>query len=435
VRWRYTGALAFHTETVADMINRSQLKWVFLSLVALRLIVGFHFFTEGKSKIDQGDWSAAPFFAAAKGPMAPYFHSLMPDWNQLDTLCVVKQPAQKSAGGDVNLVANSPGSSTGAAIAPVQIDPFRTFGQWDIFLEDILVGYRLKQSEIAQRIDLLSEEMQRLEADRAAAQAAGNAGLEAELGQQHQQRAAVRQRLQQADPLVDLLEIVKRRQEQLTDYLEFPAHRDEILKSVADEDRLVGFLRDGENRAGSGQDVESLRQQIATIRGDIRSVRSKHATEIQGIWNGLEEEMNAYGLELLSPLESGWTLQQKVALHKPFELNPTHQLYWINTIVPYFDTAVGILLLIGLFSRLTSLAAAGFLMGIIVTQPLWVPDHDPKIIWNLVEFGALLVLAATVAGRFGGLDYFLYRWLGRSESAEAQLSPPPTDHSTRRNGE
>jgi len=402
------------------MIKRSQLKWIFLSLVALRLIVGFHFFTEGKSKIEQGDWSAAPFFAAAKGPLAPYFHSLMPDWNHLDTLCVVKQPAKPATGGGVSLVANNPAELT-AVSEQVVIDPFRTFGQWDIFLEDILVGYRLKQSEIAERIEVLGQEMTRLESDSAAAMSAGNAGLAAELTQQREQRAAVRQRLERADPLVDLLEIVRRRQDQLTEYLEFPTHRDEILKSVADEDRLIGFLRDGENRSGSGRDVASLRQQIGTIRGDIRSVRTKHAGEIQGIWNGLEEEMNAYGLELLSPLETGWTLQQKVALTKPFQLNPAHQLYWINTIVPYFDTAVGILLLLGLFSRITSLAAAGFLMGIIVTQPLWVPDHDPKIIWNIVEFGALLVLAATVAGRFGGLDYFLYRLFGRSEPAQTPV--------------
>jgi uncharacterized membrane protein YphA (DoxX/SURF4 family) len=399
------------------MITRSQLKWIFLSLVALRLIVGFHFFTEGKNKIDQGNWSAAPFFAAAKGPFAPLFHSLLPDWSYRETLCVVPAPKAKTDN-KVSPVVNR--DQAPAANDPkFLIDPYRTFGQWDIFLEDILVGYRLKQSEMANRIEKLTREIDRLDTEIAGAQASDNSSLEKELVRQREQRIAVKSRLAKADPVVDLLAILKRRQDQLNDYLLFPAHQDEILKTIEDENRLAGFVRDGENRGRSGQDVESLRLQIETIRGDIRSVRSKHATEIQGIWNGLEEEMNSYGLQLSSPVETGTSLPKQVALPKPFEVQPTTQLYWINTIVPYFDLTVGILLLLGLFSRITSLAAAGFLLGIIVTQPLWVPGHDPKIIWNIVEFGALLVMAATVAGRFGGLDYFLFRLFGKDEQAES----------------
>ncbi|MBL8890501.1 MAG: hypothetical protein JNL67_11035 [Planctomycetaceae bacterium] len=404
------------------MITRSQLKWIFLSLVALRLIVGFHFFTEGKNKIDQGDWSAAPFFAAAKGPLAPFFHSLLPDWSHRETLCVVRAPEPKPEKKDskVNPVVNRGPESKEPAGPKFELNPYRAFGQWDIFMEDILVGYRLKQSEMAERIEKMDREIKRLDTEIAAAQAGDNPGLENDLVRQRDQRVALKKRLAEADPVFDLLAILKRRQDQLNDYLFFPKHQDEILKSVADENRLAGFLRDGENRSRSGKDVESLRQQIETINYEIRSVRSKHATEIQGIWNGLEEEMNAYGLQLSSPLETGIAMGRQVPLAKPFEIKPTTQLYWINTIVPYFDLSVGILLLLGLFSRITSLAAAGFLLGIIVTQPLWVPGHDPKIIWNIVEFGALLVMAALVAGRFGGLDYFLYRLFGKGEAEQSQ---------------
>lgn len=408
------------------MITRSQLKWIFLSLVALRLIVGFHFFTEGKNKIDQGNWSAAPFFAAAKGPLAPFFHSLLPDWDYRETLCVVPVPP-RTGDEKISQVVNRAPSLVGADGSGYEINTYRTYGQWDIFMEDILVGYRLKQSEIADRIASMNREIEQLTTEIAAAQAGDDQSLENELARQRAQRIEVKNRLASADPVADLLEIMKRRQDQLNDYLFFPKHSDEILKSVEDENRLVGFIRDGENRARSGQDVTSLRQQIDTIRGEIRKVRSYHAGEIQGIWNGLEEEMNAYGLQLSSPLETGTSLKRQVVLPKPFEIKPTTQLYWINTIVPYFDLSVGILLLLGLFSRITSLAAAGFLMGIIVTQPLWVPGHDPKIIWNLVEFGALLVMAATVAGRFGGLDYFLYRLFGKDERVSDSSSPPATD--------
>lgn len=396
------------------MFNRSQLKWIFLSLVALRLIIGFHFFTEGRIKIEQGDWSAAPFFAAAKGPFAPLFQGLLPDWNYRETLCVVR-PTAPTGEGPTSQVANRPAVPTSAE--GYVVDPYRAFGQWDMFLEDVLVGYRLKQSELADRVARFGREIELLSQEIEAAEANDDRSLLQELTRQRQQRVELQRKLQRADPLVDLLEIVGRRRDQLNDYLMWPTHRDEILKSVDDEDRLAGFIRDGENRASSGRDVESLRQQIETIKADIRAVRSKHAVEVQGIWDGLEQEMNAYGQSLSSPLESGWTLSEQVPLRKPFELNPSHQLYWINKIVPYFDATVGVLLLLGLFTRITSLAAAGFLLGIIVTQPLWVPGHDPKIIWNIVEFGALLVLAATVAGRFGGLDYFLHWAFGKRDDA------------------
>ncbi len=399
------------------MFTPSQLKWIFVSLVSLRLIVGFHFFTEGKSKIDQGDWSAAPFFSAAKGPLAPYFHSLLPDWDYSETLCVIRGPAAKIGDGKVSQVSAKDADNKNSASpeSVVKLDPFRTFGQWQLFLEDVLIGYRLKQTEIAARIESLDESLARLEREIQSAGAVGDSRLEEDLKLQQSQRQALRDRLTKVDPLFDLLQIMERRQAQLNEYLEFPGHREEILKSVADEDRLQGFLRDGPNRHQSAVQVESLRKQVDTIRNEIRSVRAKHAGEVQGIWTGLEEEMNAYGLSMLSPLETGVTMQPKVPLKKPFDILPTHQLYWINTLVPYFDLAIGILLLVGLFSRVTSLAAAGFLLGIIATQPIWVPGHDPKIIWNLVEFGALLVLAATVAGRFGGLDYFLYRLFEKKE--------------------
>ena len=50
-----------------------------LMLVLLRLSVGWHFHSEGISKIRQGDWDASPFFANAKGPFAEHFHAIVWD--------------------------------------------------------------------------------------------------------------------------------------------------------------------------------------------------------------------------------------------------------------------------------------------------------------------------------------------------------------------
>jgi len=385
------------------------MKWIFFSLVALRLIIGFHFFTEGKKKLDQGNWNAAPFFSAAHGPFAPYFKLMLPDADRLTTLCVSEEEIADENQPTGEAVKARKVSNTSKQTVAL-LDPSKTFGFWELFLEDVLVGYKLSQKEIASRIDSLSREIDDLE--KAIAKVASDQPDAAGLLKTKQERLnSLRGRLQKADPLQDMLKIVQRRKQQLTNYLTFPVHKSEILKSVDDEKRLRGFIRDGENRQNAAVYVESLRDQVDSIESGIKSIRYKHSSEIEGIWNGLEEELNEYGSSLQSPLESSLSMETKVKLDKPFAINKNTALFWINLIIPYFDFTVGILLLIGLFSRVASLAAAGFLLGIILTQPIWVPGYDAKIIYQIVEFGGLLVLAATVAGRFGGLDYFVWRLL------------------------
>lgn len=80
----------------------------------------------------------------------------------------------------------------------------------------------------------------------------------------------------------------------------------------------------------------------------------------------------------------------------------------LNLFIPWFDTIVGGLLILGLFTRLASLAGAGFLASVIATQPPWIPGTT-ETYYQAVELAALLVIFATCAGRMGGLDYFLHR--------------------------
>ncbi|MEM9367079.1 MAG: DoxX family protein [Planctomycetota bacterium] len=48
-------------------------------LVILRLTIGWHFLSEGVDKYEAGDWSAKPFFANARGPMAGQFRAMVWD--------------------------------------------------------------------------------------------------------------------------------------------------------------------------------------------------------------------------------------------------------------------------------------------------------------------------------------------------------------------
>ena len=84
-----------------------------------------------------------------------------------------------------------------------------------------------------------------------------------------------------------------------------------------------------------------------------------------------------------------------------------HRLNWVNLVATVLTLGVGICLLLGLFTRLASLAGALFLLSIIATQPPWLPTAEPTI-YQTVELAGLLVLAGTGAGRWLGLDYFTW---------------------------
>jgi thiosulfate dehydrogenase [quinone] large subunit len=84
-------------------------------------------------------------------------------------------------------------------------------------------------------------------------------------------------------------------------------------------------------------------------------------------------------------------------------------------------TAVGVLLILGLFTRLASLGGIGFIVLFYLCNPPFVgyfysiPTEGSYLIVNknLVELSALVVILVTGSGRFAGLDVFVNRLFGR----------------------
>jgi uncharacterized membrane protein YphA (DoxX/SURF4 family) len=56
-------------------------NWAILGLVCLRVVIGWHFFMEGSTKVREGGFSSVGFLAGAKGPLADGFHGLLPDYD------------------------------------------------------------------------------------------------------------------------------------------------------------------------------------------------------------------------------------------------------------------------------------------------------------------------------------------------------------------
>jgi uncharacterized membrane protein YphA (DoxX/SURF4 family) len=78
----------------------------------------------------------------------------------------------------------------------------------------------------------------------------------------------------------------------------------------------------------------------------------------------------------------------------------------MNTLVKWTVILVGIFLIFGLFTRFWSVIGAGFLLTVITSQwPGW--TGATPTYYQVVEMFALLVLCATAAGRYAGLDFFV----------------------------
>lgn len=105
----------------------------------------------------------------------------------------------------------------------------------------------------------------------------------------------------------------------------------------------------------------------------------------------------------------------------PSSWNPLtwSQMELIDFAVTYGLTAIGICLMLGFCTPLAALGGAGFMCFVVMTQPAFpgIYPPDPAIVGHallvnkdFVEMLALLVVACASAGRWGGLDFFLYRW-------------------------
>jgi len=93
-----------------------------------------------------------------------------------------------------------------------------------------------------------------------------------------------------------------------------------------------------------------------------------------------------------------------------------HLLDNANLITMYGLTIVGVLLILGLFTRLASVAGIGFILLFYLCNPPFVgyfysiPTEGSYLIVNknLVELSALFVILVTGSGRFAGLDRILH---------------------------
>jgi uncharacterized membrane protein YphA (DoxX/SURF4 family) len=161
------------------------------------------------------------------------------------------------------------------------------------------------------------------------------------------------------------------------------------------------------------------RHQTAPFQKEGRWQRMMKLREEADKWiRDIEGQERAYAHELYSLLDE----KQKERGLPPAGWNPFKwdQMKQINLAVTFALTAIGLCLMLGLCTRLAALGGACFMCFVVLTQfpfpGIYPPDphvvgHALLINKDFVEMVALLVIAATGAGRWGGLDVFVKRWI------------------------
>ena len=189
---------------------------------------------------------------------------------------------------------------------------------------------------------------------------------------------------------------VKSAQEYLTD------NREEIVAYLGSLDRYEAALAAGGDNSAYKKKRNWDQQQ--KLRGEANA----WLAELDGmgddyraaLWDVLSD-----GQKQLGPIPSGWTRADLM-----------------DYAITYSLAAIGLCMMLGFCNRLACLGGAAFLVSVLLTQPPWPTIYPPApamvghaliVDKNFVEMVAMLALACLPVGRWGGLDFFVYKCIGR----------------------
>ena len=328
-------------------------------LIALRVAVGWHFFQEGLSHKNDPKWSSEGFLRQAKGPLAPLYKGRLPDFHGWDRNLVV--PFEKVKEGDDSIAAGgSPESEAGAdkQNAPPKPQDSSVYGKW---YADTVRDWTQRRQEIANFYHFSDEQLKATDVllDR------------------------------YSDRLKDLLAGYE---SDIRAY-RHGLNRNQEMAAEPGSDAIPNLNARLAKRAANPTGEPGVTNYVATTPADWRG-------DAEALEKSLEKEIAAVATADQSKLG-------------PLVENTT-ELKKIDTAVIWTLIIGGACLVVGLFTRLSAVVLALFLASVMASQPPWVAGAMTTVFnYQLVEFIALLVLASSRVGRWGGLDFFVHHLLLR----------------------
>ena len=175
-----------------------------------------------------------------------------------------------------------------------------------------------------------------------------------------------------------------------------------------------------ENHVHQWQRKEEKREQPSSEAVPYQKARiAESQATLAGEAAGWKKELTAIQADYEQALTGLLTAEQRSEAPLPPPANP---LARVDGVMKYAITVIGLLLMLGLFTRSAALAGALFLLSVVLTQPFWVSESAPTFNQN-VEMFALLMLATTAVGRWAGLDYFVHNLLYGTRESTPERTP------------
>lgn len=189
--------------------------------------------------------------------------------------------------------------------------------------------------------------------------------------------------------------------------------KDYLLIDIGNQDYQEYIIKMNKWLADSGKrtiaEIPNWNERHIKERDTLRAKAAPWLAAIDKIDDDFRYHINALATpaqaKSAGDFEAGWT-----------------ELDWINFATTYGLLAIGICLLVGLFTRFASLCGAVFLLMVVLAQPAlpWIypPAHPSAghaflINKEFLEMLLLLFLATTHVGRWGGLDFFIHTFITR----------------------
>ncbi|MCE5268383.1 MAG: DoxX family protein [Planctomycetaceae bacterium] len=210
-------------------------------------------------------------------------------------------------------------------------------------------------------------------------------------------------------------------------YKEFRAQLDEYLKDNLDAiaahfDSLDRFENDPEWNQKAPFQKQRRWDRMMDLRREadkwIKDIEGQEQAYVNSLWNLLDEQQKKQG----QPTGT-WNILRWERMEQ------------INFAVTFGLTAIGLCLVLGFFTPLAALGGAAFMCFVVMTQPgfpgIYPPDspivgHALLVNKDFVEMLALLVVSATGAGRWAGLDFFFCRWIAALRNRRKRLAAAGT---------
>jgi len=195
---------------------------------------------------------------------------------------------------------------------------------------------------------------------------------------------------------------LEERRKQMADYLAGEAD------AIAEWEHELYRLQQAEASAGA-KDIPFETARIVEKRAETKAASNAWIAQVQDIERGYFNDLRG----LLTP-EQAANPTVVESVDDALADSTQRTIHRVDLAVTCLVIGVGVCLMLGLFTRLAALAGIAFLVMVMASQPPWVEGAKLDVFYyQLVEVAALVVLFASAAGRWAGLDFILRTLMGK----------------------